>query len=59
MKINGRKLGWAIVDLLFLIVFIYYYIFDNNANAWGNLIQIGLMLLVGWNFLNDMEEAFK
>jgi len=57
MKINGRKLGWAIIHLT---LFIYVGFVDFEiTKIWQGIFFTILIIFFGWGFIINMERAFK
>lgn len=57
MKINGRNLGWAIINL---VIFIYLSFVDFEITTLsGALVNLFFIFLFMFLFINNMEKAFK
>jgi hypothetical protein len=55
-KINGESLGWAILDLIMLILNIYGYI--QSSTLWG-LLNLLFIFIFSYYFVKDLGETFK
>lgn len=64
MKINGKYLAWAIIQIILFIGFIFADTeIDFTESFFSVLGQVviyfGILLILGWRFIKNMEESFK
>lgn len=62
IKINGKKLAWAIIFLVFFCSMVFMDFDLNSYKRWELafrlLFNISLFIFFGWRFIENLEETF-
>jgi hypothetical protein len=64
MKINGKNLAWAIIQLVLFISFLFAdteidFKGEFFSTLWQLVIYFGILFILCWRFIKNMEESFK